>query len=553
MSSALHQLVVAQQRDALGPAAAARSARLDDSRVQVTIKARPGRTNTALAAVAALGGQPTASYRDQVDAWVPVSALPALAQQGAVVGVNLPRRPRPAVVSEGVQLVNAPAWYSAGLTGSGVKVAIVDLGFEGYTGKLGTELPASVDTSCTQQPLANGGPHGTAVAEIVHDVAPDAQLFLVNINTDTELGQAVTCLAEKGVHVINHSIIWLYQAAGDGSGFVNQIVDDAVLHGMFWANAAGNVAHLHWRGPWSDPNNNASLNFSGSDEFQNITVLPGDQVVIALRWDDTWGGACHDYDLFLWDNPDFLGSPVAWSTNVQDCSDGSEPLEWLVYNAPHDLPSGTYYIEVFRYAATGTHTFDLLSFYHPLEYPVAAYSLEHPADSRSAGMAAVGAVPWNNPSTLEFFSSQGPTTDGRIKPDLVAPDGVRNSVYASFYGTSAASPHVAGAAALVNQANPSFTPAQIRSFLQSRAIDLGPAGPDNQFGSGRVHLGSAPAGSTPTATSTGTRTPTLTPTATSTATSTPSLVPSATSTPTPTLTATSTATSMPTLAPTAMG
>jgi subtilisin family serine protease len=98
---------------------------------------------------------------------------------------------------------------------------------------------------------------------------------------------------------------------------------------------------------------------------------------------------------------------------------------------------------------------------------------------------------------VEPFSSQGPTSDNRTKPDIVAPDWVTTATYGSsqnctnqgaFWGTSAAAPHVAGAAALVKQLNPSWTPSQIKSYLQAKAVDRGAAGPDNVFGSGRIYL-----------------------------------------------------------------
>jgi hypothetical protein len=128
-----------------------------------------------------------------------------------------------------------------------------------------------------------------------------------------------------------------------------------------------------------------------------------------------------------------------------------------------------------------------------LKYQVAADSLPVPADSSNPGMVSVGAVPWNSPLTLESFSSQGPTTDGRIKPDLAGPDGVSTTSYGTpFFGTSAASPHVAGAAALIKQANPGFGPAQIRGTLTATATDLGIPGTDNQFGAGRLDLGIPP-------------------------------------------------------------
>ncbi|MFZ1753621.1 MAG: S8 family serine peptidase, partial [Caldilineaceae bacterium] len=62
-----------------------------------------------------------------------------------------------------------------------------------------------------------------------------------------------------------------------------------------------------------------------------------------------------------------------------------------------------------------------------------------------------------------------------------------------FSGTSAAAPHVAGAAALVKQAYPQASPAEIRAFLQGRALDVGAAGRDTQTGVGRLWLGTPPA------------------------------------------------------------
>ena len=91
------------------------------------------------------------------------------------------------------------------------------------------------------------------------------------------------------------------------------------------------------------------------------------------------------------------------------------------------------------------------------------------------------------------FSSRGPTDDGRIKPDLSGPDGVSNDVIGGgFFGTSAAAPHGTGAAALIKGAAPSATPDQIKAVLLGRSVDAGAPGPDNQFGYGRLALGSVP-------------------------------------------------------------
>ena len=142
------------------------------------------------------------------------------------------------------------------------------------------------------------------------------------------------------------------------------------------------------------------------------------------------------------------------------------------------------------------------------EYAVAAGSITDPG--AAPGAFTAGAICWQNDS-LESYSSQGPTVDGRVKPDIAGQDAVTSGVYGAFSvcgssgftGTSAAAPHTAGAAALVKAANPGFTPAQIRTFLEGRAGPLGAAGKDNLFGAGKLLLGTppaAPAGDAPTVT-----------------------------------------------------
>lgn len=78
----------------------------------------------------------------------------------------------------------------------------------------------------------------------------------------------------------------------------------------------------------------------------------------------------------------------------------------------------------------------------------------------------------------------------RVKPDVCGPDGVSGHTYgvSFFLGTSAATPHVAGAAALVLSKNPSYSVAELWSFLTSLAIDMGSGGQDNIYGHGRLNL-----------------------------------------------------------------
>lgn len=122
-------------------------------------------------------------------------------------------------------------------------------------------------------------------------------------------------------------------------------------------------------------------------------------------------------------------------------------------------------------------------------------SIWEPADAQS--VLAVGAINYSNWETgpQEDFSSQGPTnawagSAARIKPDIGGPDGVCGHTYGttSFFGTSAATPHVAGAAALILSMNPHLTADGLQSFLESNAVDMGLPGKDNLYGWGRLNL-----------------------------------------------------------------
>ena len=112
-----------------------------------------------------------------------------------------------------------------------------------------------------------------------------------------------------------------------------------------------------------------------------------------------------------------------------------------------------------------------------------------PADA--PGVITVGAV--DSRDSLAAFSSRGPTADGRIKPDLVAPGvglvaaDIRGGGYSRTRGTSFAAPLVSGVCALLLQIHPEWGPAQLWEALRSRAVDLGPAGPDTLYGWGLVN------------------------------------------------------------------
>jgi len=465
--------------------------RLKDGRVRLVLEAGPGKFNTVAKKVEALGCQVETAYKELIQVLVPISAIDALSR---IQGLNYIRRPylfKPDIISEGVSLIGADIWQGQGYNGQGTKVAIVDLGFQGYEDLLGTELPDSVVARSFRADgdITGGGEvHGTACAEIVHDVAPSAQFYLINFSTDVELGNVVDYLINEGVDVVSHSIGWFNTGPGEGTGIICQVVDKAKEAGILWVNAAGNSATMHWEGSFVDILGSGWHEFEpGISEGNPILTLEGLPIVVTLRWDDWWDSD-QDYDLYLFD--DSGENVLAGSTNLQTGS--QTPTEELTYIAPY---TGLYFIAIKKENATRDVYFELYTFYQELWYGVPESSLSQPADSPNA--LAVGATYWADDS-LEYFSSQGPT-DGdnpQIKPDLTAPDGVSTSTYGAglFHGTSASCPHVAGAAALLKSWNPTLGPDQIKCFLESWAIDLGDTGKDNLYGSGRLDLGTGPPG-----------------------------------------------------------
>lgn len=493
--------------------AAARGLELTPGGVEVLIvarDARPGSLALVRRAVARSSGEVLSSHDDLVSGRVPAGGLVGLAASPGVLSVQVPERGVPDAVSEGVPDMAAEAWHVLGLDGSGMKVGIIDAGFKGYQAQLGIELPETVTVWGRSSQGVEGGTdtdtHGTSVAEVVHDVAPGAELYLARPQGVAELGNAVDWLRAQGVAVINQSMS-RFGYGNSGTGAVNEIIDEAVAGDVFWANSAGNYRLGHWMGDFGDPDGDGWLDWDGvpGHDLNTFIVRQGREISGKLWWDDSWTAASQDYDLVLlqWNGSSW--SQLASSTNEQAGRAGQRPYE-SVYVA--SAPAWTHYAwRVYRAGASHTDVdFDLVCPDVSLDNPnntrphyfVHARSLGSPADNASSGFMAVAAVLRGPGFAAADYSSVGPTRDGRLQPEVSGPTAVTNvsDPTPPFAGTSAASPHVAGIAAILRQAYPAHTAAEIEELVKASTVDLGAAGPDAEYGWGRILL-SAPTDRTP--------------------------------------------------------
>lgn len=468
---------------------------------------------------------------DWIEAHVPPALLPAASERPGVQRVDTVILPEPQslgrVVSQGVELHQADSWHRMGYRGQGVKVGVIDTGFQGFSQMQGGELPRSVTArcyfedrapssrlvDCEQAPCAGKVcVHGTAVAETVVDVAPEVELYVANPMSKGDLRDAADWMAEQGVQVINMSLGWTVDGPGDGTSPSDvsplNTIDAAVSGGITWVNAGGNSAQNVWYGTFSDTDGDGWHNFTPRDGG-NTFFLPFDPdspqrstVTAFMRWDDNWGGADCDLDLHLWRFvPGANDVRIISADAVQDGGVNDIPFAWLRATTTNIIHEGYYYLVITKHTCADAPAWIQLTTWmsDDLEHYSPGHHIGNPAESRKPGMLAVAATHWWDTEYIADYSSRGPTMDGRVKPDITGIACGRSAAYGPqrpgsscpFGGTSQASPHVAGMAALVKQRFPDYTPEQVADYLEQNAIEREADGKDNEWGEGFAVLPTA--------------------------------------------------------------
>jgi subtilisin family serine protease len=513
-----------------------------------------------------------------IQGWVPFDKIEEVANLSFVKKITPPsygQTQTGSVNTEGDAILGSDEVRDTlGFDGTGVRVGVISDGVENMevSQALG-DLPNDIDVNPS---LPGSGDEGTAMLEIVHDIAPGADLaFSDGFSTSLAFIESINYLVNTAnVDVIVDDVTFFLEPYFE-DGMIAQEAADAITQGVVFVSSAGNQANNHYQAMYVDTSpadENINLHDFGlaageaSDIGMTVLIPPLQTVVFFLQWNDKFGQSSNDYDLGLFD-PVTLDL-IAGSANIQNGDD--DPIEVVSFTnfSFSNVVPVLVAINRFSGQARTLEMFfiGLIGNLNLIEYNVPSDSIfGHHAGS---GVITVGAVPANSPNMTESYSSQGPASiffpsfESRSKPDVVAPDGVSitgaGGFSNPFFGTSAAAPHVAGVVALMLQANPNLTPSQISNALnassdlgftnqseipiqvanalKNTAIDLGSPGFDNIYGSGRVNAFAAvqSVSQQPTPTPTLSPSPSPTPNPTSSPLPTPSPQPTISATPTPT-------------------
>ncbi|MCG8432585.1 MAG: S8 family serine peptidase [Gammaproteobacteria bacterium] len=386
----------------------------------------------------------------------------------------------------------------------------------------------------------NSGDEGTAMLEIMHDLAPGAELGFCPAFGDNGaqgLADAVTYLANdafegEGCDVIVDDVGILTEPFFQ-DGVVAQAVDAAVAGGVSYFSSAGNGAQDHYELPYTDTDpddeffnlHDFGLAAGGPSNlvWDGIVGGAGNFFAVFFQWNEAFGASGNDFNVFIFDQNGIpAGNPAGDfpiggnGTAIQDGDDDPSEIAFVINTQGEvtpETPFGTilpFVIVVDRFNADPNTLFEmnfngLFALNQDFNVPEGSV-WGHPAAHGAVAVAATGAVTNNdgteNPNLdiIEPFSSRGPALiffdpDGtanfqaRRKPDLTAVDGTSVTgvnFFTPFFGTSASAPHAAAVAALMLDANKRLTPRQLEKIMKLTARDRGDRGFDFTWGRGLV-------------------------------------------------------------------
>lgn len=496
---------------------------LPDGRVLVDIDAKV--TEGLLAQIKAGGGEIVSSV-PQLDA-IRAKVTPLLAESLASrADVRYIRRADEAMTNvgavqsegDGAHLANLfrtmPRIDGIGLAdGTGVKIGVLSTSVDYLTNSQASGDLGTVTVLPGQDGMPGSG-EGTAMLEIVHDLAPGAELYFATGSGGTAImAQNIRDLRSAGCDIIIDDISYNGESPFQ-DGTISLAVNDVSADGALFFSSARNSGNVNdstagcFEGDFVDGGaatvgRGGRINrFNGPATFNQ--VLPGGSNYRAdLFWADPLGGATNDYDLYIIDAG---GNVLRQSDSTQNGT--QDPYEAVDTLNPNEYVVIVLYSGVSRFLHLDTWRGRLVivtpgsTHGHNASGAVNAFSVAATSAATGLPFSGGGANP------VETFSSDGPrriffhpdgsaitpgnfsSTGGTVlqKPDITAADNVTTTVpgFAPFPGTSAAAPHAGAIAALMMSFDPSLTPAQIRTALQNTALDIEAGGVDRDSGYGIV-------------------------------------------------------------------
>ena len=439
-----------------------------------------------------------------------IAALPGVAR----IRLAIPPETRMLNVSEGDNAHRADqARTTFSVDGSGVTVGVLSDGVDSLAAvQASGDLPA-VTVLAGQQ---GSGDEGTAMLEIVHDLAPGATLlFATAFNGQASFAANIVALRAAGADVIVDDVFYFAEAVYQDDD-VAAAVDQVVADGALYFSSAGNAGNLNdgtagvWEGAFAD---SGSL-FQGSPAHDFGGGVIGNRIddppsqFYTLHWNDPLGASANDYDFFLVDAG--LTTVIDSSTNAQNGND--DPFEIM---SAESTDTGLVLVVV-RFAGAD-RVLHLNSNRGELQFATDGQTSGHASARGAFGVAATDWFFATGPGgtfgggeSVELFSSDGPrriyfeadgseitpgnlTTSGgevRDKPDLTAADCVTTASpgFSVFCGTSAAAPHAAAIAALALDAaaGHGLGRPELGLALATSALDIEAPGPDRDAGVGIV-------------------------------------------------------------------
>lgn len=376
--------------------------------------------------------------------------------------------------------LGALAWHKAGIRGEGVTIAVLDSGFRGYQEQVGKSLPAGL---IARSARADGNmeykdsTHGILCGEVAHAVAPGARMLVANWDADRveSFLDAVRWAKAQGAKIITCSVVKPSWSDGEGGGPVHKKLSEIIGDGtkpddVLFFSCAGNMARRHWAGTFT-PGPDGYHRWSDKGALNEASPWGEERVYLEMCWTD--GEA--KYEIEVIDPATGLPAPeVSYKTRTEPAS----------VSARFTPKYGQRYAARVKQTAGRPGRFHMNSLYAYLDENRIAGSIPFPGDGPA--VVTVGAVTheWERTS----YSACGPNSN-RPKPDMVAPVPFASYIrYWSFGGTSCATPQAAAVGALCWSKHPTWTAAQVREYLSTRARDLGPAGHDCEYGYGAVRL-----------------------------------------------------------------